>query len=225
MNDPDKGAWTYQYNALGELLQQTDAKGQTRTMRYDALGRMVKREDRRSIGAAPEKTASWHFDTSPYGIGQVAQEIDEGTGYSKTLTYDSNLGRPILATTSIDAAVYTEQTTYDPHSRVLHNVDASGRGILHVYEANGLLWQQKEATGNQVHYTVLAMSPYGQVSRERRGDSILTNRGYNGITGRIQSIVRPQVSKTSPTTLISSAISPAVTTSAKTCAKPSSTTD
>ena len=27
MNDPDMGAWSYAYNAFGELTSQTDAKG------------------------------------------------------------------------------------------------------------------------------------------------------------------------------------------------------
>jgi YD repeat-containing protein len=34
MNDPDMGTWTYSYNALGKLVSQTDAKGQTSTMVY-----------------------------------------------------------------------------------------------------------------------------------------------------------------------------------------------
>ncbi|VVM20100.1 hypothetical protein BSPWISOXPB_1922 [uncultured Gammaproteobacteria bacterium] len=38
MNDPDMGTWTYSYNALGKLVSQTDAKGQTSTMVYDKLG-------------------------------------------------------------------------------------------------------------------------------------------------------------------------------------------
>jgi YD repeat-containing protein len=41
MNDPDMGTWTYSYNALGKLVSQTDAKGQTSTMAYDKLGRMT----------------------------------------------------------------------------------------------------------------------------------------------------------------------------------------
>jgi YD repeat-containing protein len=33
---PDMGTWTYSYNALGKLVSQTDAKGQTSTMVYDS---------------------------------------------------------------------------------------------------------------------------------------------------------------------------------------------
>jgi YD repeat-containing protein len=70
MNDPDMGTWTYSYNALiasysvvtkyrcsiskygkdsynalGKLVSQTDAKGQTSTMAYDKLGRMTQRTE------------------------------------------------------------------------------------------------------------------------------------------------------------------------------------
>jgi YD repeat-containing protein len=33
----------YAYNALGKLISQTDAKGQTSTMAYDKLGRITQR--------------------------------------------------------------------------------------------------------------------------------------------------------------------------------------
>lgn len=39
------GAWSYQYNALGELVSQTDALGQTLTLAYDLLGRMLSRTE------------------------------------------------------------------------------------------------------------------------------------------------------------------------------------
>src|SRR5205823_1607617 len=41
MADPDMGAWTYYYNALGALIRQTDAKNQTTSMTYDLLSRMT----------------------------------------------------------------------------------------------------------------------------------------------------------------------------------------
>jgi len=43
MSDPNKGAWSYEYNGFGELTKQTDAKGQTSAMTYDGLGRMATR--------------------------------------------------------------------------------------------------------------------------------------------------------------------------------------
>ncbi|MDR0351809.1 MAG: RHS repeat protein [Opitutaceae bacterium] len=56
MDDPDTGTWTYAYNALGELLAQTEAKNQTTTLAYDALGRLTARTDAdsNSNGEAPK---------------------------------------------------------------------------------------------------------------------------------------------------------------------------
>jgi YD repeat-containing protein len=62
MNDPDMGRWTYTYNALGELINQTDAKNQTSTTCYDKLGRMTQRVE-------PEGTTNWQYDTKTNGIG------------------------------------------------------------------------------------------------------------------------------------------------------------
>lgn len=188
MADPDKGVWQFEYNALGEVLKQTDAIGQTRSMTYDALGRLVDQIDRRANGT-PEKTSTWTFDTAPNGVGMIAMEVAVNGNYSKVIDYD-NFGRPAAAETTIDLRKFTEQTTYDRHGRVRHNVDASGRGILNTYESNGMLRAQSEATGaNEMRYEVLDVTAFGQVSRERRGGSIVTARNHSGITGRVESII------------------------------------
>ena len=38
MKDPDMGVWTYGYNPVGNLITQTDAKGQTVWFGYDQNG-------------------------------------------------------------------------------------------------------------------------------------------------------------------------------------------
>ena len=45
MNDPAMGVWSYAYNAVGELVRQTDSLGQISTMGYDALGRMTTKNE------------------------------------------------------------------------------------------------------------------------------------------------------------------------------------
>jgi YD repeat-containing protein len=42
--DPDMGTWTYKYNAFGEMIRQTDAKGQVIDYEYDAIGRLTKKK-------------------------------------------------------------------------------------------------------------------------------------------------------------------------------------
>src|SRR6266581_309874 len=60
MADPDMGSWNYGYNSLGELVRQTDAKGQIQTVLYDPLGRIQSR-------TTPEGTSSWIYDNAPWG--------------------------------------------------------------------------------------------------------------------------------------------------------------
>ena len=43
MVDPDMGAWTYWVDPLGQTYKQLDAKSQTTTFTFDALGRVTKR--------------------------------------------------------------------------------------------------------------------------------------------------------------------------------------
>jgi YD repeat-containing protein len=62
------GETNYIYNPLGELISQTDAKGQTISFRYDKLGRMIERTE-------PEGTSTWQYDTAAKGIGKLATMI------------------------------------------------------------------------------------------------------------------------------------------------------
>ena len=113
MHDPDMGEWDYSYNGFGELVNQTDAKGQTVTMEYDALGRMIKRIDN-------DSTTEWLYDTAAKGIGKLAsvsQTDGTSTLYSHTVTYDS-LGRTIGSSRSFEGKTFSSSTEYDPFGRV-----------------------------------------------------------------------------------------------------------
>lgn len=48
MTDPDKGTWSYRYNALGELTCQQSAAGHFSVMTYDGMGRRKSRKDYRA---------------------------------------------------------------------------------------------------------------------------------------------------------------------------------
>jgi YD repeat-containing protein len=91
-NDPDLGKWTYAYNGFGDLLTQTDAKGQITTLTYDVLGRMITK-----TGAAG--TATWVYDVaSVAGIGKLAAVIGAP---------DQNLDKPCTAPSLVPTTVPT----------------------------------------------------------------------------------------------------------------------
>ncbi len=118
--DPDMGHWCYDYDVLGELKTQTDAKGQVATFEYDKLGRMVKRFE-------PEGTtrriSTWVYDKAVMGIGQLASESSaletnpNNPNFKCTYTYDE-FSRPETTTTIIDGTSYTTSQHYDAASRI-----------------------------------------------------------------------------------------------------------
>ena len=86
MSDPDKGDWTYKYNAYGELISQTSANqvgnGASTTMSYDSLGRMVARIDYTAQNAEEGET-TWQYNNTSSGnsVGQLETVSYTGTAY------------------------------------------------------------------------------------------------------------------------------------------------
>jgi len=74
MTDPDMGRWTYAYDAYGNLISQTDAKGQTTCLFYDALNRLKGKIYAACPPSDPNSyTITYTYDSTAggnYGIGR-----------------------------------------------------------------------------------------------------------------------------------------------------------
>src|SRR5262249_12457431 len=134
-NDPDLGIWSYNYNTLGQLVSQTDAKNQpsqtpSAQFTYDALRRLTQRVE-------ADMTASWTYDTAQYGIGKLAAASATGgaagtNAFQRAMSYDS-LGRPSQVATTIDGTVYNISGTYDPNGRLNRVTYPSGFAVNYGY--------------------------------------------------------------------------------------------
>jgi RHS repeat-associated protein len=83
MNDPDMGYWTYTYDALGNLITQTDARGETLWFAYDDLNRLeIKRKD----DARGDLLVRYGYDEGNNAIGRRTG-MEDATG-STTWAYD-----------------------------------------------------------------------------------------------------------------------------------------
>jgi len=199
MDDPDKGDWVYIYNDFGELITQTDAKGQIQTMTYDGLGRMKTRVD-------ADSNTVWTYDTAPYGLGQLDNVQDTQSGYMQTILYD-DLGRADEVITNFDGGIYYEKTTYDAIGRVFQVFDAAGdgqyndQGVVNEYNAYGYLESVSDAVlvggvSRTTYRKVTTMNARNQVEFELRGidnlnggqASVSTDYDYYDATGRIWKI-------------------------------------
>ncbi|MCH9691792.1 MAG: hypothetical protein K0U59_06995, partial [Gammaproteobacteria bacterium] len=208
MSDPDKGDWQYNYNGYGELIQQTDAKGQRVENTYDLLGRLIERRDIDDSGERV-KTSQWLYNNTqttgeggvpPTALAQVKEfAADPDTiSYRKLYSYDE-LGRPSETVTSLaddGSDDHYEKTNYDAYSRPFQIFDAGGDGswnnsaIRHHYNQYGYLYQVVDAellnlaTAEQF-YTILNMDARGNVTEHLNGNGITTVKTYDPATGRL----------------------------------------
>ncbi|GAB4183111.1 MAG: hypothetical protein Tsb002_05160 [Wenzhouxiangellaceae bacterium] len=190
LNDPNMGSWTFGYNGLGELLSQNDAEGTSTTFKYDDLGRMI---ERKAVSSSKSDVFDfWTYDTglnSQVIRGLLAQERREAENpvgsmveiYRRQYLYDTDL-RPAGHTTTMDpegidnARTFTVTMGNDPYfGRPVSLTWPGNRMRLYSrYNKQGYVTHeghsQHYGSGdelNQALRQVLAMSPTGQVERER----------------------------------------------------------
>ena len=202
MNDPDKGRWSYRYNAFGELVEQTDAKLQKSRMHYDTLGRMIERVDRLRDGAI-EQSTEWVYDRAVNGIGQLASvRMVDGTDNEKTFDsyrYDT-LGRLVSSTRTLEGSYsYTSTQTYNSIGQLYQQFDGSNnqrdngyRGVQYGYDAGvQVVVEDVRRTDSgqpfRVYDQVLDVDARGNVVSSQHG-MVFTTRIYDPATGRLTKV-------------------------------------
>ena len=178
-SDLSAGPLSFVPNALGEVISQTDAKGQTTTFEYDLLGRLKKRIE-------PEGVSEWIWGASSVAknIGQLAAMT--GPGYSENYVYDA-LGR-MQTTTIVSDATYHVDYTYNTFG-MLHTLtypaSTSGYRLQLLYEyQNGRLLSVKDANvPSTAFWSAGATDARGNIIAETLGNGVQTIRGYDSVTG------------------------------------------
>ncbi|SMF57466.1 RHS repeat-associated core domain-containing protein [Alteromonadaceae bacterium Bs31] len=148
MWDPDKGLWQYEYNAFGELIEQTDANGQRVELSYDILGRKKTRLDYKANNNLEGRT-DWYFDDPlANAVGRPVSTVytSDGNTYSENYLYD-DYGQPEgTDVTMPDGNTYGSRVEYDySKGRIKKEFDA----------LNGLLVRNGSSitSGVEKHYT------------------------------------------------------------------------
>ncbi len=203
MNDPDKGYWQYAYNAMGEMTRQLDSKNQAVDFSYDTLGRVTTRRELRDVSSLAQTSnttvnkESTSYKTSGYGKGQVNSVTyragEAGAAlHKKTFVYDV-FGRVSTVSTTFDnVEQFVEETTYDQHSRVFQQFDASGddHGLRYVY-SNGYLSKIKEAREGiegVVYQDILTMDARGNITTMQLGNGVTVHASYEEASGRLKNL-------------------------------------
>lgn len=200
MVDADAGTWNFGCDSLNEVVSWTDAKAQSFSQVFDAMGRRTSRTE-------PEGTSNWVWGSSAaaHNIGALATV--SGPGYSEALSYDS-LGR--LAQRTINTAYsFTFNYTYNtigeldteqfPVSPVPSGTAGSRFSVQHCY-SYGFEYQLRDVTstsaacgtaGPPVLYGLGAANDYSSPTSESFGSGaglVALSAGYEAFTNHLASV-------------------------------------
>lgn len=192
--DMDMGPWTFTPNALGETVSQTDANGHVTDFMFDALGRLTSRDEDEGVSTWDWGELSDNTPTNKY-IGRLKSV--SGPGYSESYTFDA-IGR--LARTTISAdGTYDIDYAYNAKGQ-LHSIayptSTSGCRFTVQYGysfeflksvTNVSNSAQCQSTG-EVYWMANEGNGFGQIIRETLGNNLNTNRGFDLVTGWLESI-------------------------------------
>jgi len=181
----------YNYNALGELTTYSDAKGQNFTFSpFDALGRPTTRTE-------PDLTTTWTWGTSAssYNIGRLASVATTGgLAYSESYSFDS-AGRLSGDTKQGQLFGFTYNTQGTLSTLTYPTSTNSCQVVLNYGYSNGLLSSVTDASNSShctltgtVYWTANTQNPRGQITKETLGNGVVTNRGFDAVTGWLASI-------------------------------------
>jgi len=158
--NPESGIMTYAYDANGNLIEKTDARGVKTTMSYDALNRV---RSKVYTGTTPEGTAA--ASLTP----QVNYFYDVYTGMPS--------GAPSWTGTPSKGRL--TGVTYGPGSE----------GTYYKYDAAGRIVTNHQRQGTSPYVTAYVYNLAGSVTREDRGSSVRRkNWMYYDEAGRLMSM-------------------------------------
>jgi RHS repeat-associated protein len=196
----DEGTWTFGYNALGEVLEQTDARNITTTTKYDKLGRVREASATVDIdGIAPLDTVLDTFTYDPAyakGLeGTQSRTINGALQREIATTYDL-LSRP--ASVAYDNATatpgtflsLTQETAFDVYyGRPKAQSYGNGETLWLRYSKYGQPIRESDAATGADYRVVTAVDARGNAIAETlAGGELGVAHSYHLSTGQVASI-------------------------------------
>lgn len=136
------------FYANGLLQHQTDTQGNSISLEYDVLGRVVRKEIRAAQkidGVPQQRTTTYRYDepvrSNPIGNLTSAQVTADGEPIAAyAFGYDAD-GRKTDQWVTVGGETYREQFTYDAGGRLIDTVHPDGGVVRRTYTPEGFLHQ------------------------------------------------------------------------------------
>lgn len=197
--DPDRGTWSYKYDALGQIVEQTDGNGKVVQMSYDAMGRMLTKNTndlkvswRYSVGndgaircaaGLPATCESWTGNAPVVGHEPVTRRIHEFDALGRVNKVTVRLDREYVSRQSFDALGRPDEYTYPSGLRV-KNTYSNGTGG----KTPGFLVTVADATSAARRFWTIAdadpLDAAGNLVRATLGNGVRTDHVLDSISGK-----------------------------------------
>ena len=162
ITDPAAGRYTYQYDAWGNLTEETTPKGKT-TLTYEPNSDRLK--SKHLVGDYTDMRIRYTYNADKL-LTQIDNENKDGNSDHYTYTYDHN--RQLLTSSETNPwAKYTKAYTYDLFGRVqkeMTTAEAAGKrasAVVQYRYQNGELVEMKDDKGITL-WKLTASNEYGQ---------------------------------------------------------------
>ncbi|TDR47756.1 RHS repeat-associated protein [Tahibacter aquaticus] len=211
-HDPNQGNWSFTYNALGEMLTQTDARGvQTTVTQRDSLGRVLQQRREPVLGVpatlADQKILdTWQYDP-PGAKGQLAQQqrqrsltVGSPDGstpiWTESYSYWADTTQLFQRVTAIEpttpgAVQLTHEYHYDPYYGYLSSVsyldNPQPLTVWKRYTRYGSLSGIVDARLMTPMWSMTEADAYGKPTKEQFGYALYGNASYSRATGQMRS--------------------------------------
>ncbi|WP_321430249.1 DUF2341 domain-containing protein [uncultured Methanolobus sp.] len=164
MSDPDMGNWTYEYDLNSNLINQTDARGVTTSMSYDALDRIT------AIDYPNDDDVGFTYDLEYNGTLSEATKGRVSSAYDYDLRY-----RVENETVSYGLLhyIYTTSYEYDSMDRATRITYPDASSVNLTYNAQTLLESVEGVVDN------LDYNARNQLTTKELSNGVVTNYTYD----------------------------------------------
>jgi RHS repeat-associated protein len=177
MTDPDMGLWTYGYDALGNLKNQTDARTCRLDLDYDLLNRLTRKYSS-GDGCGAHVDTHYTYDEGTNSFGQTQKGYRTGMNDislgSSTWTYDSR-GKMLTEAKIISGTTYNSGWAYNQADLPTSMVYPDGETVGYSYNA---LLQPLTASGTSSYVTSTIYDNAGRVSNRTLGSGTIQAWSY-----------------------------------------------
>ncbi|GIK10551.1 MAG: RHS repeat protein [Chloroflexi bacterium] len=194
MDDPDMGFWQYDYDALGNLKTQTDARGCVTNIAYDELNRPT---GKTYSGCPATGAVTYAYDAGTNGKGRRTSMGVTGADFTQW-TYDAR-GRVTSENKQITGGgQFVTAFTYNDADLPVTMTYPDGEVVT--FEYNNML--PVSVTGTSKYAQTIAYDSANRMIQVIRGankiDTVFTYNAWNVDNGRLQNITSTQVSTGDP---------------------------